>query len=631
MDFAKNKRAIIGIAVCIGMFSIAFAWKSHPVLFQDWKNGDAVSDRDTVSERERSGEEASPVTRQFFEFTHTDIRRGQVLWQEPEDLGNLGWTQQDVYDGSYKSAKEGSSGGVRYVRVGTIVENEKYSGAEVIVVLSWFYGDYPRGNAPAIGYYLRLGNGDIVFLPYASVPNGEEIRLDAAIVNFDEESAPLVFRIPNKIIDENTRIEDLASRGDEIQGANSRQVFIREPYAGSAFFSPSGLKLVFDHPQFGQMWMVDATLKRNGNFPLNQYVGSVYSEKSKDYERQKTFYDPVVSGGFYLRQPDGLVAAYRLKMDIFDVSDRSGILQATWNDGKRNETEYEQYPSGCGSGGYAYDVTGVVDIGRELVKTGVTNMGDAVYEYTASHAELKKYYEETFLPSLKYLSTDGVQPDSSWENFLQQHAVVFWVDPFGRLLKFFNANTFPLAECGKPVVYLYPTKTLPVSVRVFPSEGVSVSEPAYNDGWSVIARPDGTLLNKADRKEYSSLFWEGGSDIPYQTPHQGFVVKVERLDMFFSEKLKQLGLIGKEISDFKEFWIPKMLEVPKPYYFVTFLSRETIDQLAPIQIEPRPDTVIRVMMDYQGLDSWKDVPSFVIRTPERKGFTAVEWGGRLKR
>jgi hypothetical protein len=73
-----------------------------------------------------------------------------------------------------------------------------------------------------------------------------------------------------------------------------------------------------------------------------------------------------------------------------------------------------------------------------------------------------------------------------------------------------------------------------------------------------------------------------------------------------------------------------MQENPKPYYFVTFLSKRYIDELAPLSIDPKPDTVIRVLMDYRGLDNFQNVLELRIKTPERAGFTAVEWGGMIK-
>ena len=68
----------------------------------------------------------------------------------------------------------------------------------------------------------------------------------------------------------------------------------------------------------------------------------------------------------------------------------------------------------------------------------------------------------------------------------------------------------------------------------------------------------------------------------------------------------------------------------KPYYFVTFVDRATIDKLAPLAISPQPDTTIRVLMDYKGLDEPISVQGFDIKTPQRSGFTAVEWGGVLR-
>ena len=68
----------------------------------------------------------------------------------------------------------------------------------------------------------------------------------------------------------------------------------------------------------------------------------------------------------------------------------------------------------------------------------------------------------------------------------------------------------------------------------------------------------------------------------------------------------------------------------KPYIFVTFLPQTEFDKVAPLYVDPAPDTVIRVFMDYQPLDKPITMREPFIMTPERKGFTVVEWGGRLK-
>ena len=649
----KKALVIVGSVLAIGLFVFAWWRTARTVFFPESTPvvtaptpfppvtplaSDAVPSTEVVPESQPVAETA-PVeqTKTFAGFTQDDIRKGQVTWQTATDLGDLGWTRKDIYTGIYPVDAEqngdgDSSGGVRYVKVGTVIAG-KYVGADIVVVLSWLQLGYPGGSSPRIQYFLRQ-SGAVTLLPNADVADGGDISdLDVdAWTGAEYPMNPLFVRAPQETVENMVRIEDIAYP-NEFQGANAREVFVRDNYTEAAFFSESGLKPVFTHPDLGQVWMTDATQKRDGKIVLNQYVSPDYATSTRTGKARMIpeYYDTVVTGGFYLRRPDGTTVAYRLKPDIFDALDRDSLLHATWNDGTRNEANYEEYPGGCGMAGYVYDKTGQVDIAKELAVAGKTDQG---------HKDLKKYYQDTYLPSLKarQSSYDGSQQDTpavrsaadEWKGFLGQHPIVFWVDPFGRLLEFYNADTIPLAECGKPVVYLYPEQTTDVSVRVFPSEGVSVSDPAYGDGWQVTAHPDGALDNTADGKTYPYLFWEGGSDVLYRSPEQGCVVARDGLDGFFDEKLAQLGLNARETADFKEFWIPKMNEGAKPYYFVTFLPKRQIDILAPLQIEPKPDTVIRIMMDYHGLDQGESVSGYGIRTPERRGFTAVEWGGRLQ-
>ena len=67
-----------------------------------------------------------------------------------------------------------------------------------------------------------------------------------------------------------------------------------------------------------------------------------------------------------------------------------------------------------------------------------------------------------------------------------------------------------------------------------------------------------------------------------------------------------------------------------PYYFVTFMGNSVMDELAPLNITPKPDTIIRVLMDFTELKAPISVEGYNIRTPVRKGFTVVEWGGVLR-
>ena len=49
---------------------------------------------------------------------------------------------------------------------------------------------------------------------------------------------------------------------------------------------------------------------------------------------------------------------------------------------------------------------------------------------------------------------------------------------------------------------------------------------------------------------------------------------------------------------------------------------------AELEIEPAPDTVIRVFMVWQALDAELEIPAQILpKAMAREGFTVVEWGG----
>lgn len=177
---------------------------------------------------------------------------------------------------------------------------------------------------------------------------------------------------------------------------------------------------------------------------------------------------------------------------------------------------------------------------------------------------------------------------------------------------------------GKPVIYLYPTEETNVSVRVWPKQMME-SVPQYLDGWDVIAFPNGDIYNPKDDKKYPYLFWEGKSDRPVVDRSMGFVVDSGGIENFLEEKLKQQGLNKSEISDFVEYWAPRMKS--KLYVYVYFMPQSDYDALVPFEINPKPDTVIRVYMLFKSLDKPINVEPQEFSAPERRGFTMVEWGG----
>lgn len=176
---------------------------------------------------------------------------------------------------------------------------------------------------------------------------------------------------------------------------------------------------------------------------------------------------------------------------------------------------------------------------------------------------------------------------------------------------------------AKPVIYLYPTEETEVTVKLDYNGELFVTYPEYNDGWNVTAYPDGALINKSDKQEYSYLFWEGKTDIEYDFS-TGFVVSGEETEEFLKEKLQYLGLVPQEYNEFIVYWLPKMKN--NPYNLISFQEESYTDN-AVLTITPTPNSIQRVFMAYKPLAEKTEVPEQELQPFERNGFTAIEWGG----
>lgn len=175
----------------------------------------------------------------------------------------------------------------------------------------------------------------------------------------------------------------------------------------------------------------------------------------------------------------------------------------------------------------------------------------------------------------------------------------------------------------KPVIYLYPTKTQIVDVKLDLKGDLTCTYPTYKDGWKVKAQPNGTLTNLADGKEYSYLYWEGISHNNYDMS-KGFVVKGSDTEQFLQEKLAYMGLTPKEYNEFIVYWLPIMQK--NKYNLITFAGKEYED-IAKLEISPKPDSILRVMMVFKPLNQYMEVEPQELKPFVRKGFAVVEWGG----
>ncbi len=175
---------------------------------------------------------------------------------------------------------------------------------------------------------------------------------------------------------------------------------------------------------------------------------------------------------------------------------------------------------------------------------------------------------------------------------------------------------------AKPVIYLYPEREQEVQVQLDYNGELTCTYPAYNGGWKVTARPDGTLIDAAGQT-YSYLYWEGETAGEYDFS-QGFCVAGKDTAAFLENALARQGLNRKEANEFIVYWLPLM---EKNSYNLIAFQGERYTENARLTVAPEPDTVLRVFMAWKPLETPVEIEPQPLAAPQRNGFTLVEWGG----
>ena len=179
---------------------------------------------------------------------------------------------------------------------------------------------------------------------------------------------------------------------------------------------------------------------------------------------------------------------------------------------------------------------------------------------------------------------------------------------------------------GKPVIYLYPTETTEVSVKVDIDGMFTSTYPAYNDGWTVTAKPDGTLTD-ANGREYYCLFWEALLPAGKMNFDEGWCVAGKDTAAFLEKTLKEIGLTDKEANEFIIYWLPRMEH--NAYNLISFQT-DAYEDVARLDISPAPDSVLRVFMTWKPVAMYREMDPQTFAPFVREGFTVVEWGAMEK-
>ena len=352
----------------------------------------------------------------------------------------------------------------------------------------------------------------------------------------------------------------------------------------------------------------------DSNKNLSNYGKSIYGPVSKETR---------VGSGTTYQADRYYVTGFDTRPYYYQPAPALGEYKAgkiTFNDNSTNKDIFDNGFHGCSFGGSFYDI--VLDSKATFSISAKTNDGQSLYEM--NNAATSEIYIQTLKAYNDQNFNNPTGKQVSMQDFLTQHSIVFYKNSLGQYSALYNTAYIAGGGCGKPVVYLYPTKTTKVSVKV--DANITNSIPEYNNGWNVIAQPDGTLTN-GENTIYRNLFWEGIGK-SYPDINSGIIVKQADLKDTVVHNLKELGLNSQERTDFLEYWLPKL---PKtPYVRLTWFGTNQVNKIAPLKISPNPDTLIRIFLDSEGLNQPIKLPTEKLSSIPRKGFTVVEWGGLIR-
>ena len=373
------------------------------------------------------------------------------------------------------------------------------------------------------------------------------------------------------------------------------------------YFTPKGL-VDIRGPYFGTVTEPAKTKKvgTSGNITLYEVT-----YKTTDHYKIMELYGVFANLYALPYQPNGELASSTDKLPI------------TWTTGDTSAVSAYSGGAGCGSTGYVTTVS----TPSGLVQVGTTKAGQKIYQLPTSDPLVQELYNDDYAAG----NTADSYLDASLKNltiqqFTDKHAYFVVQNGLNEYVVFQRSDMFMRGGCGKPVVYLYPTAPTVVSVKV--GADVVISVPTYeSNGWqNVFAKPDGSLTYRG--AAYDSLYWEGYGHGTYPEITEGSVVKSSDAVATIKSQLQAQGFNQKETADFMAYWQPKLPH--SAYVRLTWFGTAAMDQLAPLSINPRPTTVIRTFLDFEGLDAPINLPSQTFRTPKRIGFTVTEWGGLLR-
>lgn len=269
-----------------------------------------------------------------------------------------------------------------------------------------------------------------------------------------------------------------------------------------------------------------------------------------------------------------------------------------------------------GGSGAFYELTVLLSKGKDIIQTNSVVLGDRIkikklVVHTPSHFLVGSPYAEIEIFALTHKDSDA-------SAFPTKKDVICYALVEGGLIP---CEKVPAVK--KTALYLYPEKEQTVKVRLAPKGNITKTIPPYKGKWIVKATPIRRINGRYDYLSYKVSLAK-----PYPLTNVGWVVPYSQLSEWFDIYLPRLGLNEKEINDFKNYWLKELK--PYEYYEIRYIDEKFLSKNLQVDIDPKPDTSIRVFLDFKGTNNYQNLIEPQIGKKERRGFTVVEWGGIIR-
>lgn len=245
----------------------------------------------------------------------------------------------------------------------------------------------------------------------------------------------------------------------------------------------------------------------------------------------------------------------------------------------------------------------------------------------------QKMYKEFQERAKKFLSQEHYELEessikiSSFKDYMKDIPLLFKKDYLGRI-QVLAATRYRMQSMVEPLVYVYSEKPTDIKISLCDDLKLIAAEPNYSGAWDLQTIPPNRVRVRGEKRSFRYLFWEGTADSHFPEMDSGWVIEREKIEDFFEDTLSKLGLNDRERIDFKEYWVELLEREGFPFYKIEFFPQKIVDKICPLQIEPKPDTYLRVHMRATGISEKVKISEPVLpNVSSRKGLTVIEWGG----